>query len=197
MAYSNTIPAASDRIKDSQSALLANFQAIQTFIEVNHETFGSANEGEHKFVTFPVQSPAPSFGAAKNGMYTLLNGTTSKNELYVHKQTFAGTSDIPFTASILSTATPALAADGWTYLPSGLYIRFGSGNANGLTTVTMSPAPPTQLLTVVVTPYSSTTSYQDSTVRLVEITSNTQFKVYGAVNGAAGAIGFTYIAIGY
>lgn len=194
MAYSNTIPAASDRIKDSQSALLANFQAIQTFVEVNHETFGSANEGEHKYVTFPVQGSAPTFGSGKDGLYNLLNADTSKNELYIHKQTFAGTSDIPLTASVLSVATPASGASGWTNLPSGIKMVWGSfSGVSGAQTVTISQtgfAGFTQILSVQLTPFAA--SPATFTVQLISIVSATQFNLY--IDGTGG---FQYLVIGY
>ena len=87
MAYQNNIPQPTQRLKDSQGDLLANFQALQTFLEVNHVTFGSGDEGKHKWVSFPTQGSAPSFAGGEEGLYNLVYATTAQNELYVHKQT--------------------------------------------------------------------------------------------------------------
>lgn len=133
MAYQNTIPQPTDKLKDSQADLLANFQAIQTLIEVNHATFGDANEGKHTFVTFPVQGSAPSFAAGEEGLYNQAYATTTKNELFVHKQSVDALTEVPCTASILSNTAVASCDSGWSYLPSGLLIKWG-----GLTAATAS-----------------------------------------------------------
>jgi len=197
MAYQQNIPQASQRLKDSQADLLANFQAIKQLIDVNHGTFGSASEGKHTKVTYPVQSPAPTFSAGDLGTYSFLNSSTNKNELYVHKIQNATTADIPLTASILSASTPAQGAGGWTYLPSGIYMNWGSGNGNGLTTITITNPPPNQLLSIQLTPFSSGTTYANLEIRLVDILSNSQFRIFASVNGAAAAAGFSFFSIGY
>lgn len=196
--YDNTIPQASQRLKDSQPDLLENFQAIQELVEVNHVTFNTADFGKHKFVTFPVQNPAPTFGATELGLYSFLNGTTAKNELYVNKISGATQKQIPMTASTLSASSaPASGTGGWTYLPSGMFMTFGSGNANGLTTVTLSTPPPNAILNVQLTAAGNTTTYSNQTVRFIDILSNSQFRMFGSLNGAAGATGFTFLVIGY
>ncbi len=134
MAYNKNIPQATDVKNQSQSDILGNFQAIYDLINVNHAIFGSVNEGKHTVVSMPVQSPAPTFSSGDNGLYSFLNATTNKNELYVHKQTASGTSEIPFTASILSnTAIGSITAGGWSYLPTGLLIKWGTTAAGSAT----------------------------------------------------------------
>lgn len=204
MAYQNNIPTGSQRLKDSQQDLLDNFAAIQTLVAVNHGTFGAADEGKHKWVAFPLQGSAPSFSAGEEGLYNQLFATTSKNELYVHKQTNAGTADIPYTASILSTVTaPAAGSAGWTYLPSGIILRWEQvASATGLTTVTLSGVTfPTftQIITVFVTPFSTSTSDVDFAVRFVDVLSTTQFRVYvsSRTSTGSGTGGFKMFIIGY
>lgn len=197
MAYQSNIPQASNRLSDSQADLLGNFQAIKQLIDVNHGTFGSASEGKHTKVTYPVQSPQPTFSAGDLGTYSFLNPTTGKNELYVHKIQNATTADVPLTASSLSTATPAQGSGGWTFLPSGMYWVTGSANGTGLTTVTLATPPPNQLLNIVVCPFGATTTYVNLEVRLVDILSRTQFRVFISINGVAALGGFSFSAMGY
>lgn len=154
MAYNNAIPQPTDKLRNSQPDLLGNFQAIKTLVDVNHVTFDVADQGKHKFVTFPVQSPAPTFLTGEEGLYNKLFNTgvnpTNINELYVHVQPSAsGTrpQEIPFTASILSRIAPNTTETGnegvrgWTYLPSGLLIKWQHVTSNaggGLETVSSS-----------------------------------------------------------
>ena len=180
MAYNNSIPQPGDQPKDSQPQILTNFAAIKTLIDVNHVTFDAAGEGKHKFVTLPVQAAAPVL-AADNGLYNVLNAITNKNETYTHNQTFAGTSDIPFTASSLSTSIPVSGDPGWTYLPSGLLLRWEwISSVGGLSTVNLAGLTPafTQIIAVLLTPFDNSGVDSDIAVRLDVITDPSHFDVY-------------------
>jgi hypothetical protein len=201
MAYKNNIPQPTDFLSVSQADLLNNFSALQTLIDINHVDFASSDQGKHKWVTFPVQGSAPSFLAGEEGIYNLNNVATTKNELYVHKQTGATTAEIPFTASTLSTnSAPASGAGAWTYLPSGILLISGDGNCNGTTTVTISiPVTINALLSVLVCPFSTTAGDVNIAVRLIQILSATTFSVYGSSRTSTGAASgsFQWLAIGY
>lgn len=141
MAYQQNIPAATDVKSQSQSDIQGNFQAIKTLIDINHVTFGSSDQGKHNLVTFPLTSTspvAPTFAATEEGLYNLVNATTGKNELYVHRQTVDAPTDVPFTASKLSNTAVASSDNGWTYLPSGMLLKWGFKSA---TTATVAVTP--------------------------------------------------------
>jgi hypothetical protein len=179
MAYNNSIPQPGDRLKDSQPQVLANFAAIQALIDVNHSIFGDAEEGKHKWITLPVQPAAPAL-AGDNGFYNKLYAATAKNETYIHGQKSAGTTDIPFTASILSNSVQISDSTGWTYLPSGILLRWENVSGfNGTTTVTLGGGFPafTTIYSVIATPYNLTEPSTTFAVRLVDILSNTQFRL--------------------
>src|ERR1700679_3027455 len=125
MAYNANIPQAGDLISQSQGDILANFQAIQTLVDVNHVDFASGDQGKHKFVTFPTQNPAPTFSPTEMGLYNFVNTTTNKNELYVNKILGATQVQVPMTASSLSGGNTTNNGDFWTYLPSGILIISG------------------------------------------------------------------------
>lgn len=208
MAYQNNIPQATDQLSVSQADILNNFAALSTFLNINHVDFASGDQGKHKWVTLPVQTPSPpiAFGAGEVAIYSFLNPTTSQNELYINKTNQVTVKQIPATASILSlTSAPASNAGGWTYLPSGLLLKFGSsaGTLSGLVTVTPTDGPAfTQMLTVLVTPYNGTsTGDLNFAVRLVDINAATTFRVYFSsrtgTGAASGQTGLQFLAIGY
>ncbi len=187
----NNVPVPGQSLGASRDLINQNFSVINTAFAVNHVPYndGSGNQGKHNLVTFPVQSPAPSFAAGEEGLYNLLNATTAKNELYVHKQTSASTADIPMTASILSQSVPASGAAGWTMLPSGILMRWENFSGNGLTTVTLSAGyiSFTTIYSIMLTPVDTSTGDVDFAVRLVDILSATQFRVYFSSRSSTGA----------
>ena len=190
MAYDNTIPKPTDKLKISQADLLANFAALQTLIDVNHDDFASANQGKHKWINFLVQAAAPAI-LADNGLYNKNYATTAKNESYIHGQKFAGTSDVPFSASVLSnTASPAAhGSDGWTYLPSGILVRWKYINGTGLTTIDLTGLTPAfnSIWAVTLTPQDTAAGDVNFSARLVDIADANHFSVYFSSRTAAGA----------
>ena len=200
MAYQPNIPASTDLLSDSQSDIQGNFQAIQTLIDVNHYDFASSNQGKHFAISMPAQasSPAIAFAAGEVGLYSYVNATTSQNELYINKTNQATVTQIPATASSLSiTSAPVQGTAGWSYLPSGIYITWGSTTVNGNTLVTLPTPPPNQILSVQLTPASGSAAFVDAQVVLNVINSNSTFHVVGTINGAASNVLCYYFVIGY
>ncbi len=197
MAYKNNIPQSTDALSQSQSDLLNNFAAIQTLIDVNHVDFASADQGKHKFVTFPVQTVTPTFNAGEIGLYNKLSAVTGVNELFIVNS--AGTT-APLTAS-----QQAAHANGWTYLPSGVLMKWGNGNATaGLYTFVFPAAPGIPAFNNIFS-IQITTSYVnaadgDGFVRLNSFLAPwTTFTVYASHRtsiGAFGPVAFQYLAIG-
>lgn len=149
MAYTSNVPQANQLISQSQPIINANFVALQSF--------------GNGYAELAVQVAAPSFTAGNDGLYVLNNATTTKNELYVHKQTQAGTIDIPFTASAMSNVATASCINGWSYLPSGLLIKWGTATAAAnpvsiTPTVTSGGPNFTKVFTVYVTPEDTSTN---------------------------------------
>ncbi len=205
MPYQQNIPASTDQLSVSQGDIQGNFQNVKSLIDANHVTFNALGAGKHFKVSLPAQSPAPTFDAGEVGLYSFLNPTTAKNELYINKTNQATVKQIPATASVLSiTAAPGSGTAGWTYLPSGILLRWGtiSGQTGyAVQTVTGSGFPGfTQILNVQVTPFATGTSDANIAVTFAGIVSNTSFATYVAVrynSGVAGTGGYTYLAIGY
>lgn len=212
MAYNNNIPQATDLISVSQAQLLNNFAAIQNLISVNHVNFNTTDQGKHMWVTMPNQTASPPTGsgflAGEIGLYNFINATTAKNELYVNKTNQATVVQVPITASILSinsapTFTPSFGSSGWTYLPSGIILKWGFTTGNGNTLVDFTGLGPTYttpmaVLLTVQQPVSLA-SDSDIAVCLGAIISQTQFSVWVSprtTTGAKTAV-FQWLVIGY
>jgi len=183
MAYNNNIPQGADRPKDSQPQILANFAGIQTLITVDHVNFDLANQGFHNKVTLPVQAPIPVLGV-NNGFFNFLHPATAKNQTYIHNQTFAGVADIPMSASILSSAAAVQGASGWSFLPSGIIMRWDTlAVAGGAQTLTLPALAGLVALTTVFS-VNLTPATNGLSVQLTGITSNTQFTVNSSGAGS-------------
>ncbi len=205
LAYNDT-PQATDPINQTQAPIRTNFQNIRALLGVNHVDFADADNGKHKFVTFPVQGAAPVFLAGEVGLYNkaAVAPFGTFNELFIHKLTTAGTAtaDIPFTASILSTSNPlpVSGANGWTYLPSGIIMQWGSFGVNDTSNefgVNAFPiAFPNQCLQVTVSAFNSGNV---TAVPIIFVQSFTQagFTLATRSGNSGNTSSCRYIAIGY
>lgn len=113
MAYNPNIPQPGDKIKDSQAQILANFQALAPLIDGEIPT---------DFLILPEQGAAPSTGANQMGVYTKQGSFSSASELFVRRE-----SD----GAELNVTQSSLGSNGWSFLPSGLLIKWGSANVTG------------------------------------------------------------------
>ena len=133
MAYQQNIPQASDRLKDSQADLLANFQSIKTLIDVNHVTFDATGEGKHKFVSLPEQGAAPTTLANELAVYSAQGAVNSVADLFFRRE-----SD----GSQINMTEGGLVTNGWSRIASGIIIKWGANSVTGTSqTITMSQGP--------------------------------------------------------
>ena len=208
MPYQPNIPQATDQLSQSQSDLLGNFQALQTLIDVNHVDFASGDQGKHQFVELVANGSAPAFTSTETGFYNKIPASpyplTTKNETFIHANLNSGAADIPMSASILSTSTPAALTAGWTYLPSGLIMKWSSNvTITGYATVTFPtggaiPAFTTCLMVIPQVAEQNSNTDTNHAIRLCAV-NPTNFVVYGSPRTSTGSatVIITYIAIGY
>ena len=192
MAYQANIPAATDVISQSQSAIQGNFQALAPF--------------GNGYADFTVQGATPPIIAADTGLYTKSNATTTQNEMYIQKRTNNADVQIPMTASSISNAAPVVNMVGWSYLPSGLLIKWGNYDTTTRNAViyvnvdSISGGPAfNKIFNVQVTAYKSTTTDAISAAVLspINLWTGTSIGMYlnSAVVLGAGA-GIQYLVIG-
>ena len=117
MAYNQNIPQPADQLKNSQPQLLANFQEINTILDVNHVGFNLGDQGKHKFLQMPRQGIAPATAATDLGLFAFLGANSGVSELNFRRENNGAS--IPFTEGVL-------ASPGWTILPCGLVVKWGS-----------------------------------------------------------------------
>lgn len=196
MAFNPNIPQPDDFQDESQTQLLANFQALKTLIDVNHETFGSANEGKHKYVTLPEQSSAPATSTNEMALYTkAVSGVT---QMFLKNENSG--SEVNFTSATKTTT------DGTLTLPSGVILKWGQAStaASGKTSHTFGVAFPTAILTAYATisVIGGTEANAEANDRIVRIYDYTKTKISAVtyvdnVSRTRVSQSFTWFAIGY
>jgi hypothetical protein len=120
MPYFNNIPQATDRLSKSQYQLLANFASIQHYFTVNHIDFDASNKGKHSVLTMPLQAADPVILATEGALYTKTCVASAQPELFFKRGLSA-----PIQMTGMGNVTAPVGTNkGWSYLPSGLLIKW-------------------------------------------------------------------------
>lgn len=132
MAYNSNIPQPTDLISTSQAQILANFQAINTLIDVNHYTFNSAGatDGKHKYVSMPEQAADPATAVNELAIFSKVGAISAVSELFLRRENSGIVYN--FTESGQNTI-------GWTRLPSNILIKWGNDTAGDGSTLKSYP----------------------------------------------------------
>jgi hypothetical protein len=173
--YNPNIPQPTNQISVSQDQILQNFQSLNPFILGVFE--------------LPPQASFPS-ATGNNILFAKTYSTTGLEEVFI--QNAAGV-NYPITA-----ANPIQNA-GWTFLPSGILLKWGNGTATGLTNVSLVYGPVfTTVFQTLLSPIASA-GINTNTVIYSAGTTPTQLSVYGlqrTVVSTALATQFSYLVIG-
>lgn len=187
-----SVPQAGQYLGQTQPDILNNFNIIESGWIVDHVDWGITGAGWHNKVTFPVQTSAPTFATGQIGLYNLANTLTGANELNIQKGTAAA---IPMTAALANQ-------NGWSYLPSGILLVWGTSSALGNTTTTITfPAGANipafnNIFSMQITTNNGSNSVPNQLVSLGNYTT-TNFVVYNRqLVGSSSTVNFTYLAIG-
>ncbi|MGJ0429582.1 hypothetical protein [Methylobacter sp.] len=132
MPYQQNIPQPTDQLDDSQGDILGNFQEIYNWVAVNHVQFGgAAGQGKHTQVTLPINAAPTPTAINEVNIYADNNVLTGLTELWWQRENNG--------ERICFTALEAL-ANGWTYLPSGVLLQWGTDTKTGSNQLVTLPA---------------------------------------------------------
>lgn len=127
MAFLPLIPQSTDQLSISQGNILNNFTILGAIAGNANNSSASLNSTSgFNWLYLPPQGATPPagalFAAGNVGLYSFTNAATGFNELYINKTMTSGIVQIPATAARQGGTN---AANGWTYLPSGLKMAWG------------------------------------------------------------------------
>jgi len=196
MPWNQNIPQPGDKLSQSQADLRGNFQALDTYVQVDHVAIAAADQGKHKKVSYVSQAyVAP-----------ILGPVTAANEAIIFARdsiAVPGTTALfykgPGLADIAGAAEFSYAnaaSPGYTILPSGIWLQWGTGNGNAQQNFVT--AFPTACLNVQVTETGNGSNFRHfMKVDPASITA-AQFTAYSiASGGGQEASPYYYFAIGY
>ena len=186
MAYQSTKPLANDKLSTSQGDIAGNFTEINTYVQVDHVAFNGADQGKHKRVFFTQQAADPATGVTEAALYTKdSTGAPGSAGLYFRPPNSA--TPVEFTYAL--KATP-----GYTILPSGIWIAWGTGAAAGGTgAITFAHLPGLQFPTACISAQITNVGNANA-VWISSMLAATGFSI-GTYPGTATNI--NYLAIGY
>lgn len=136
MTYDPAIPAANDDPSDSQGEIQTNFNTIKVAFDLNHVALGSGgSQGKHKFLEMPNQATIPAGLVANEGtLYTKL--VSSISQLFYSPD--ASGNEYQLTFAIPANLATFKTNPGWSYLPGGLLLLYGTVAPTSSTTVTIN-----------------------------------------------------------
>lgn len=186
MAWQPTKPGTTDLLfgaNNTRKDIQENFAAIDTAWDINHVGIGDTNQGKHNFVHIRENSE-PSTTTNEIGLWTQdYTHSSDGTELMIRRES-NGVS-IPSTAAYFSSSA------GWTFLPSGILLKWGTLNGGSgdyqvyFATGTGYPAF-TAVYSAQVTTYNSSSGDSDTFVRLKSVTT-TSISIYCSARTTTGA----------
>lgn len=206
MAFLPNIPQPTDQLSISQGNILNNFTILGAIAgNTNASSASINNTSGFNWLYLPPQGATPPAGAAFTagniGLYSATNSVTSINELYINKTNQVTVVQVPATASVLSTTSaPGNNSSGWSYLPSGVILKWGKfATVPGSNTVSFPVAATIPVFTECFQVIISTTGIAaaDVFVTLNSFTATTM-TVYSTnrTSTSTAVSSFTYLAIG-
>jgi hypothetical protein len=190
MTYSPIIPQPTDLLSSSQGSILANFSQLNTQYGADHDGFntGSGNgSGMHDQVTFLANQSAPSL--TRNSVLGVSG---------VYCNAVGGVSCLFFqnsTQNIQMTGTTVASGNGYTFLPGGIILKWGTASISSPSSaITFPVAFPNNCFSM-----QATVDRTGANVCVaVSNVTKTGFIAYGTVGSSGSGVSFTmyYIAIG-
>lgn len=122
----NDVPQSGQTLAFTQNLIRVNFQTIDAAFQVDHIAYTDSGQGKHNQVTFPIHiGTIPAIGVpVATEIYLFNQNTAPTNVSDIWLKRGSGT-PYPITGSLS-------AANGWTYLPSGILLKWGqSGDLTG------------------------------------------------------------------
>lgn len=191
----NSVPQANQTLAQTQNPILQNFATINADFLVNHVELGTAGAGKHKTVTLVNQTNAPTApvtGALESAIYSAPSlFAPNAPALFIKGQNSgAGVDGLEITYALKSTI-------GWTYLPSGMILQWGTETiASGGSTKAFARTFTTANYSVQVTSADPSTNAKVFSNVSAKSTAGFTVRLRGQNGGDIGG-DIYYLAIGY
>lgn len=211
MSYTSDIPISGDSLGGTRDRIRTNFQLIASVMAINHTAFNALGQGKHKFLQMPEQpgsigqvgAPLPPTTAAdEGGLYTKVGVNPAETNLVFRAESDGFEYQLTKTIAA-STARfgplSATAPNGWTFLPGGLILQWGSktnpGTSGAVVFATANINFPTDIIQVQCQLYHASSANESVTIRQDSLPNTTGFQ-YRTTSSSANTI-LKWYALGY
>jgi hypothetical protein len=200
MAGLNILPNSGQSLGQTRDDIKNNFTYINTGFLADHVELNSGgNSGKHKAVHFINQTNAPTAPTTAAGECAIYAAPSLVNPLISalflkRESSLAATNGIEITYALTNPA-------GWTQLPSGIMLQWGTSSINNQQLVTFPRAIPTACLIVFLTEVVADGSSETNFLQVVDNIpfTTTQFtaRAKTRTGGVATTARCVFLAIGY
>lgn len=141
-SYNLNIPAAGNNPSSDQPLMQTNTNSINSLINVDHYTFGTGKDGKHLQVQLPALLATPTVGVlGETTVYSqsVTRGAATSTELFITPDANVANNTYQLTQTILASQTQfgiynaytsgvsgVVTTGGWTFLPGGLILQYGT-----------------------------------------------------------------------
>lgn len=122
MSFTAGMPESGSSLGNTRTKFVNNFSTIRTAIQANHENISNAGAGKHRFIQLMNVSPGTT-SATELGLF---NGTN--NRLFLRPESNGNTIQ-------MSGINPVSATNGYTFLPGGILMQWGTTASSSNATV--------------------------------------------------------------
>lgn len=204
MSFTPNIPLATQSLGQTRQSIVDNQAILRSTIAVDHVDVNASGNGKHKWARFPSQSsgiPATIASeimlVAKSTNLFIRQGNSSNDV-----QLAFGNLSLAETALLgTNTAYSGTNVGGWTFLPGGLMLQYGtrpSSNNPGTTTITfpISFGSSANVYSVQVTAFASAFGATDDLTAAVRSISGSGNSMLIGTSSSGNVTDFYWVAIG-
>lgn len=202
MTFSPNSPSTGDSLGSTRDVIRTNFQQIDVVNSVNHIAFNESDKGKHKFMQMPEQGSNPTTAVNEGALVVRVGTNPAEANLF-----FRGESDGALYQLTRSDQTnqarfgmsSSTLPNGWTFLPGGLILQWGSvtnpGTSGTVTFATSNINFPTAVLNIQLQLYHNSSANESATIKQDDPPTTSLFK-YRTTSSSANTV-MKWTAIGY
>lgn len=132
LLYYPTSPEPTEKLSETQPKMLQNFTSIQTLLQENHGTFGTSEQGMHKYVILN-NSAVPTTPAENSTDLTLFARTNSGANFPQLWLQYPNADVVQLTGN--NSSSTGTSGTGWSKFPSGVIMKWGTATITATTSI--------------------------------------------------------------
>jgi hypothetical protein len=129
MTFTPDMPITGDTLGSTRDRIRGNFQETAAVFAINHVAFNNTGKGKHPFLQMPEQSAAPTTLVNEGGFYCKQATNPAETNMFFRGE--SNGKEYQITSADQTNNANFGTFPGWSFLPGGLVIQYGSQNSIG------------------------------------------------------------------